>query len=204
MCRRLANLTDAARRRLELQREHGLDGVDDDERRLEAGNLLENPLEAGLGEQEERRAAHAEPLTARLDLMFRLLTRAVQHRSDGPRHVGRGLQQQRRLTDARLASEEHQRSGHDATAQHAIELANPGREPRVLLNLDLGVESGDAWGARSCVSMRAAPGTGVDRPLLDERVPRAAVRTTSEPLRGLCPALLAHENGPGRFGHDQS
>ena len=54
--RRLAHLADAAGRRLELQREDRLDRVDDDERRLEPGDLLEDALEAGLGEDVERRA----------------------------------------------------------------------------------------------------------------------------------------------------
>ena len=79
--RRLAHLADAAGRRLELQREDRLHRVDDDERRLEAGDLLEDPLEAGLGEQVERRRADAEPLAARLDLVLGLLAGAVEHRA---------------------------------------------------------------------------------------------------------------------------
>ena len=42
-----------------FEREHGLDRVDDDERRLDARDLLEDPLEAGFGEQIERRLADA-------------------------------------------------------------------------------------------------------------------------------------------------
>ena len=52
-----AHLADAARRRLQLEREHGLDRVDDHERRLEPGDLVEDPLDAGLGEDVERRRA---------------------------------------------------------------------------------------------------------------------------------------------------
>jgi hypothetical protein len=55
--RRLTDLADAARRGLELQREHRLHRVDDDEGRAQACDLLENALEAGLGEDVERRAA---------------------------------------------------------------------------------------------------------------------------------------------------
>ena len=53
--RRLANLADAAGSGLELQREDGLDRIDDDERRAKAGDLLEDALETGFGEQVERR-----------------------------------------------------------------------------------------------------------------------------------------------------
>ena len=79
--RRFAHLADAARRRLELQREDRLDRIDDDQRRLDAGDFLEDPLEAGFREQIERRLPDREPLAARLDLVFRFLARAVQHRA---------------------------------------------------------------------------------------------------------------------------
>ncbi len=62
--RRLPHLADAARRGLHLQREHGLNGVDDQQRGLHAVDLLEQPLDAGLGQQIQRRAADAEPLAA--------------------------------------------------------------------------------------------------------------------------------------------
>ena len=39
-------------------------------RRSEPGNLLEDSLEAGLGEDIERRALDAQALAARLDLML--------------------------------------------------------------------------------------------------------------------------------------
>ena len=54
--RRLAHLPDAAGRGLELEREHRLDRVDDDQRGPQPRDLLEDPLEAGLGEQVERGA----------------------------------------------------------------------------------------------------------------------------------------------------
>ena len=60
----------------------GLNRVDDQERGLQADQLLEHALEAGLGEQIQRRTADAEPLAARLDLMLRFLAGAVEH---GPR-----------------------------------------------------------------------------------------------------------------------
>ena len=62
----LAHLADAAGRRLELEREDGLDRIDDDERRAKPRDLLEDALETGFGEQIQRRAFDAEPLAARL------------------------------------------------------------------------------------------------------------------------------------------
>src|SRR5439155_23344614 len=49
--RGLAHLADAAGRGLELQREDRLHRVDDDERRLDARDLLEDTLEARLGKK---------------------------------------------------------------------------------------------------------------------------------------------------------
>ena len=49
--RGFAHLTDAAGRRLELEREHRLDRVDDDKGRLDARDLFEDPLEAGFGQE---------------------------------------------------------------------------------------------------------------------------------------------------------
>src|ERR687887_405494 len=78
-----ADLADAARRRLKLQREDRLHRVDDDERGLEACDLFENPLQACFGKQVERRRADREPLAARLDLVFGLLAGGVEHRAEG-------------------------------------------------------------------------------------------------------------------------
>ena len=98
-------------------------------RRLEPRDLLEDALEAGLRQDVERRALDAEPLAARLDLVLGLFARAVEHRAERLREVRRRLQQQRGLADARLAADQHERSRHDAAAEHAIELADPGRQP---------------------------------------------------------------------------
>ena len=127
-------------RRLELEREHRLNGVDDHERGPEPGDLFENPLEAGLGEDIERRPLDAKTLAARLDLVLGFFAGAVEHRSDGPREVRRRLQQQRRLADPRLPADEHERAGDDAAAEHAIELADAGRQPLGDDGVDVGIE----------------------------------------------------------------
>ena len=143
---------------------------------LSRGDLFEDALEAGLGEDVERRPLDAEPLAARLDLVLGLLAGAVEHRADRLREVRRRLQQQRRLADARLAADEHQRAGHDAAAEHAIELADAGRQPLGHDRIDVGVELRPRRAARARNASRSppAPTRRRDRALLDHRVPRAA------------------------------
>ena len=84
------------------------------------------------------------------------------------------MQQQRRLADARLAAEQDERAGHDAAAEHAIELVDAGRQARVLLDLDVGVElraPPPSRRARSGAPAAAAPALG--------RLPRAPRRASS-------------------------
>ena len=56
--RRLTHLADTAWRRLELEREHGLDGIDDHEGRLDAGDFLEDALQTRFSEQIQRGVTH--------------------------------------------------------------------------------------------------------------------------------------------------
>jgi hypothetical protein len=204
LCRRFAHLADAAGRRLELHREHGLHRVDDHERRPQPGDLLEDALDAGLRQQVERRNADAEPVAAALDLMLRLLARGVQHRPDGAREMCRGLQQERRLADARLAAEENEGAGHDAAAEHAIELADAARQPLRLCALDFRVQLGRAGGAELRVAIaRRRRCRGLGHALLDQGIPGAALGAAPHPLGRLRPALLAHEHDFGGL-HDDS
>ena len=80
--RRFPHLTDTPGRRLELEREHRLHRVDDEKPGLDPADLLEDALDARLGEQVERRVADAEPIAARLDLVLRLLAGGVEHGPD--------------------------------------------------------------------------------------------------------------------------
>ncbi len=170
--RRFADLPDAARRRLELERVDRLNRVDDHERRLDARHLLEDALEARFRQQIERRLADLETLTPRFDLVFRFLAGAVQHRPDRPRHVRGGLEQQRGLADARFAAEQDERSGDDAAAEHAIELADARREPGVLFDLDVAVQ------ARAARGRQRVPMSGRRRaPMPPAAAPRRASST---------------------------
>src|SRR5438105_15668462 len=75
--RRFAHLPDAAWRGLKFDREHGLNGVDDHQRRPEARHLLEDPLDAGFRQQVKRRRADTEAVAAALDLVFGLFAGCV-------------------------------------------------------------------------------------------------------------------------------
>ena len=128
-------------RGLEFQREDRLNRIDDQERRLQARDLLEDPFEAGFGEDVERRAGDAQSLAAQF--IWCSDSSPEMYRT-GPRsrEMRRRLEQQRRFADARLAADEHQRSRHDAAAEHAIELADSCRQPLRHNRIDVGVELG--------------------------------------------------------------
>ena len=167
--------------------------------------LVEDALEARLGEQEERIVADAEPLAARLDLRLALLARGVEDGPDGAGEVRRGLQQQRRLADAGLAAEQDQRSGDDAAAEHAIELGEAGRDAVDGGQADVGValRGGRPAGPqrRRRVARLGAAGRGRRRgALLDHRVPGAALGAAAQPLRRLGAAFLARVDGLRRLG----
>ena len=202
LCGGLAHLTDAARGRLKLQGEDRLNGIDDDQRRFDAGDLFENSFETRFSEQIERRLSDGEALAARFHLMLRLFAGAVQHRADGSCQIGRSLQQQRGLPDARLATEEHERSRNNPAAQDAIELVDPRRDPRVLFDLNVGVQLRRARAARRRVAMTNGGGAGhFGGTLFDQRVPRATIRAASQPLRRLRTTLLTHEHGGRSLRH---
>ena len=88
------------------------------------------------------------------------------------RHRGQG-----RLADARRAAEQHQRPGHEAAAEHPVELADPGREPR-----DPGRTSASVTGLRP--GRPRAP--AAPRPRRRGRTPRRACSTPRS--RGTAPA----------------
>jgi hypothetical protein len=168
--------------------------LDDQQRGLDAADLLENALGAGLRQQVERRVAHAQPVAARLDLVFRLLARGIEHRTDVVGEVGRRLQQQGRLAYARLAAEQDQGSGDNAAAQHPVELVDAGGDAVSVGSFDLRVLLRPARRhPEGRVAMLGRPRARLGHPLLDKRIERAAVVALALPLRLLRAALLANE-----------
>ena len=53
------------------------------------------------------------------------------------RHRSERAQQKRRLADAGLAADEHERGGNEPAAEHPVELGHAGPDPRGLLGLDV-------------------------------------------------------------------
>ena len=106
------------------------------------------------------------------------------------REVRRRLQQQRGLADARLAADQHERARHDAAAQHAIELADAGRQPLGDDGVDVGVQlrarRSTARLYRSARLLSAADRQPRDRALLDQRIPRAALRRSARATSADC------------------
>ena len=138
----LADLADVAGRALDLGAADRLHRVDDDQLGLEGVDLAEHRREVGLAGEVERAGHRLDALGPGAHLRRGLLTADVEHpalavlaRAGGP---GGDVEQQGGLADAGLAGHEHHGAGHDAAAEHPVELAAPrwggrppaGRRPR--------------------------------------------------------------------------
>jgi hypothetical protein len=171
----------AGRHAPRLQR---LDRVDDEERRLPRCRKREDRLAVGFGHDAESRGSHTQAPGAQSHLRHRLLATRVDYRVRGG-HVGRHLQQERRLADSRISPQQDHRTRHDPAPQDPVELRLPARQP-------LAVAEG---GPRSQTHRRGGRrGAGCGRTALLERVPLTAQRTLPLPLEGLAPAGGAHEH----------
>ena len=93
---------------------------------LDRLDVAEQRGEVGLGGQVEVVAQRADPVGPQPDLGGGLLAGDVQHPAR-PRGQRPGLQQQRGLADAGLAGQQHDRAGHQAAAEHPVELVHAGR-----------------------------------------------------------------------------
>ena len=135
---RLANLGDRSGRRAELRRVQRLYRVDHAHLGLLGLERGEHDVEIGLRDHRHGQGlAAAEPLGAQTDLRRRLLGRDVQRAPPRRAHVGKRHRRQRRLPDPRGAADQHQRPGHDAAAEHGVELADAGTEALVIDRLDV-------------------------------------------------------------------
>ena len=191
---RLADLADRARGRRQLRGVHGLDRVDDQQRRFEPLDFVEDALGARLCQKIERRVADAETLAAALHLVLGLLARAVQDRPGALRELRRRLQQQRALADAGLATEEHEAAGNETAAEHPVELADARGDALGLLHVDIGIEPRLRAGTTE-TRPRPTGGQRRRRRLLGKRIPCPAIGAAPEPLGRLRTAVGAGEDG---------
>ena len=130
-----AHLRHRAGGRAELRRVERLHRVDHADVRPLALERRADRLELGLGEHGDRLGA-AEPGRAELHLRRRLLAGDEQRLPVGA-HRAQRHQQQRRLADAGLAADQHERRGNEPAAEHAVELRHAGRDPLGFLRLDV-------------------------------------------------------------------
>ncbi len=186
--RRLAYLRHRSRRRADLrgiQRLHRVDHADVGPLGLER---RQHRFELGL-RQDLDLPGTPQTLGAELDLRDGLLT-CDEQGSPVLRHGRERREQERRLTDPRLAPDEHERSRHEAAAKNAIELGNAGGDARGLVGLDVDEpQQGLGWR----LACRAADD------VLHERPEGVATRALSEPAAGCIATVGAGvvDGGPG-------
>ena len=115
----------------------GLHGVDDEQVGLDRLDVAEHGREVGLGGEEQAGPQRADALGAQPHLRGRLLAGDVEHASCSTRAArGGDVEQQGGLADPGLAGEQHDGPGHEAAAEHPVELADAAsarcsRRPRV-------------------------------------------------------------------------
>ncbi len=195
----LAHLPHAARRAAQLGEEHGLDGVDDEAPRRQLLGRGQHLLEVGLGEDVQLLALHPEPLGAHARLPERFFARHIERRAVAGEAVD-GHQQQRRLADAGVATDEHQTPQRHPAAQHPVQLLDAGEPPRLGRRLDVAQQHGLALPAAGAPGRPRLAGRR-ELDLFDQRTPGAALGAAAEPLGGLVAARLTGEVGL-RFRHD--
>ena len=173
--RRLAHLRDRAGRRADLLRPERLHRVDHADGRPLALERLADDVELGLREDLDPVAA-AEAGGAQLHLRHRLLA-GDEERPPLERDRAERVQQQRRLADARLAADEHDRRRHEPAAEHAVELRHtrsrcaptPRRRRR------------RAAAARGTAQPACAPRTGTDSASIVPNSPQPGQRPSQRP-----------------------
>ena len=148
-------------------------------------------VELGLGHDLDAVAA-AEPFRAELHLRDGLLTGDEQRAPRLRDRAERG-EQQRRLADAGLAADEDERCGHETSAEHPVELVDPGRDPGGLLGGDVNEAK-----QRPCLGRLGAAGRSG---FLQERPERPATGAASEPPPGDGAALGTRELNGRCFRH---
>ena len=184
--RRLADLADAAGGPVELVHGRRLDRVDDDDHRAFGPGGIHDPPDVVLRQHADtvRRRTRQQPETGGPEshLARGLLARRVQHRTPAgrPRQSGRGLEEERRLADPRLAADEDERSRDEPAAEDAVELVDADAQTRQVRVGD-GREAG-----RGAARHRSRRRTG-------PRAPRAASR--GRPSRRGC--STARRRGTG-------
>ena len=186
----LADLADGARRAAQLrgvQRLHRVDHADLGPLGLER---REHGLDVGLRDHGHLQRRAGEPLGPQLDLRRRLLAGDVERAPPGARQVAERHRGQRRLADPRRAAEQHERAWDEPSAEHPVELADPGLQPRDAGRLDLGERDRLDRAARR----RGAPAAAT---AADRGRRTSSVSVFHSPQPGHCPMPLRRAMAAG-------
>ncbi len=171
-----ADLPDRARDARGVGVEHRLDRVDDQDVRRGLRARLPRRAATSVTGSSPMSLAHAEPTRAHLHLRRRLLAAHVQHTGALARQRVGHLQQQRRLADARLAAEQHERP-----VERALR-----RAPDRTRAMPVGSRRSAAVSTSPSRTARAGPDTREEAAdwldgLLDERSVLAALHAAARP-----------------------
>ena len=180
LARDLADLGDRARGARQVGGVQRLHRVDHAHVRALLLDRRDHRLQIGLGDHRDpQRTVAAQPLGPQPDLRRGLLGGHVQRAVAVGEHVGQRHRRQRRLADPGRAADQDQRTGDDPAAEHAVELADPGTQPPLLVGDDVcrarparrrprgtapgrgrSLEPPRPQAARSSCSTRRSPGSG--------------------------------------------
>jgi len=201
--RALAHLADRTRRGGQALGPQGLHRIGHDQPRPRPGGMLQDRLDAGLGQRVDPIQWQFQPVRTAGHLRQRLLAGDVQHRQFG-RHLRHCLQQQGRLADARVTADQHHRALDQATAEHTVELADAGADPAVLGLLHV-LQRGDLRRIDLARPTRPARRRRLGRRRalqhdFRQRVPGVALGALALPLAEFGAAFIADVGGAG-FGH---
>ena len=126
LLRALAHLAQRPGRAGRVGVDDGLDGVDREHVGGVGLDVREHVCERGVGREEQLGAERAEPLGPQADLLGGLLGTDEEAARAAVGQATERLQEQGALAHAGLAPDEGDRAGHEAAAEHAIELADAG------------------------------------------------------------------------------
>ncbi|MNZ64192.1 hypothetical protein D3C78_823590 [compost metagenome] len=197
----LTHLGDTARRRLQLLGENGLDRIDHHDLGLFHPGSGDDCLDAGFGHYPQLILGQSQAPGTHRHLLLGFFAGDIQcwhARSDG----AQGLQENGRLADTRVATDQYHRTVNQATAQYPVQLGAGGAEARDLFDADLGQgldlrllpgPAGAATGRRCSAAFQHG---------LDQGVPGPALTALAGPFRKGRAALGAavHALGLGHGG----
>ena len=189
----LADLRYAARRAVHGLQLHDLNGVHDDDPRTVLGDELGHRFRTGFRRHANLIRRQLQTLGAQRQLVERLFAGHVENPA-APCQPAGNLQQQRALSRAGISTHQHDGAGHQAAAEHPVELGKSGGQTLGLLALHLAEQ------ANLALAAGVAPGNGFfdgsdGNP--GEGVPGAAGHALALPLGMLGAAVRADVRGFG-------